>query len=67
MKVDRTKVLEMCSIKRSTFDRLVTELEKHAKTLLGKFSEYFMFRNISLKNYRIKVLLKCSVVCLNVV
>ncbi|XP_071176846.1 origin recognition complex subunit 6-like [Mytilus galloprovincialis] len=35
MKVDRSKLIEVCSIKRSTFDKLTTDLEKIATKLIG--------------------------------
>jgi hypothetical protein len=36
IKVDRTKLIERCSVKRSTFDKLTTDLEKIATKILGK-------------------------------
>ncbi|CAC5410110.1 ORC6 [Mytilus coruscus] len=36
IKVDRTKLIEVCSIKRTTFDKLTTDLEKIATKLIGK-------------------------------
>ncbi|KAJ8303185.1 hypothetical protein KUTeg_019581 [Tegillarca granosa] len=35
IKVDRVKLKEVCSVKHKTFDRLVTELEKHAEKIQG--------------------------------
>ena len=35
IKVDRTKLIERCSVKRSTFDKLTTDLEKIATKILG--------------------------------
>ena len=37
IKVDRSKIKEMCGVKRSCFDNLVTEMEKLADTLLGGY------------------------------
>ncbi|OWF48060.1 origin recognition complex subunit 6-like [Mizuhopecten yessoensis] len=35
-KVDRKKIVEVCSIKRTTFDRLVADLEKQVETIIGE-------------------------------
>lgn len=36
LKIDWNKLRELCSIKRSTYDKLVAEMEIHAVKLLGK-------------------------------
>ena len=36
IKVDRTKLIERCSVRRSTFDKLTTDLEKIATKILGE-------------------------------
>lgn len=36
LKIDWNKLREVCSIKRSTYDKLVTEMEVHTMKLLGK-------------------------------
>ncbi|XP_069112439.1 origin recognition complex subunit 6-like [Argopecten irradians] len=35
-KVDRKKIVEVCGIKRTTFDRLVADLEKQVDTIIGE-------------------------------
>ncbi|KAL5021073.1 hypothetical protein ScPMuIL_000228 [Solemya velum] len=35
LRVDKCKLQDLCSVKKSTFDRLVIDLEKHADKLLG--------------------------------
>lgn len=36
LKIDWNKLRELCSIKRSTYDKLVAEMEIHVVKLLGK-------------------------------
>ncbi|XP_060081287.1 origin recognition complex subunit 6-like [Ylistrum balloti] len=38
-KVDRKKIVEVCGIKRTTFDRLVADLEKQVETIIGEQSK----------------------------
>ncbi|XP_033755547.1 origin recognition complex subunit 6-like [Pecten maximus] len=38
-KVDRKKIVEVCGIKRTTFDRLVADLEKLAETIIDEQSK----------------------------
>ena len=37
IKVDRSKIKEMCGVKKSCFEILVTDMEKLADTIQGKY------------------------------
>ena len=41
-KVEKSKLVDAAGVKKSTFDRLVAEMDKHAENIMSKFFQYYI-------------------------